>query len=126
MVRFKNGAKYKITKLSKKTDGVCVMVKNRKWEKIEEWCAFTPDRSLDWHTKASYPPKCLKWGQKQHNRKLSKKTGGVYVMVKNRTWEKIEEWCAFKPDRSIDWHRKAPYTPKKSSNGVKDNTLKNK
>ena len=30
------------------------MVKNRKWVKIEDWCAFTPDRSPGWHTKAPY------------------------------------------------------------------------
>ena len=30
------------------------MVKNRKWEKIQELCSFSPDRSLDWHTKAPY------------------------------------------------------------------------
>ena len=30
------------------------MVKNRKWVKIEDWCAFTPDRSSGWHTEAPY------------------------------------------------------------------------
>jgi hypothetical protein len=62
------------------------MVKNRKWEKTQEMCAFTPDRSLDWHPKAF----C-----------------NSLVMGKNSKWEKIQELCAFKPDRSLDWHTKA-------------------
>ena len=41
------------------------------------------------------------------NRKWDK-TGGAGVMVKNKKWVKIEDWCAFTPDRSHDRHMKAP------------------
>ena len=48
--------------------------------KAEEQCAFTPDRSLDWHTEASY-------GEEQKMGKNSN-AGGIHVIMKNNKWRR--------------------------------------
>jgi len=52
-------------------------------------------------TRRRFTPKNVKSGHR--------KTVGIHAMVKNRKWEKIQELCSFTPDRSLDWHMKAPY-----------------
>ena len=76
--------------LNTQDSGVCAVVKNRRRKKMKAG----PKNKVE---------------QVKRNNEIRKKTGGVHVMVKNRKWVKIEDWCAFTPDRSPGWHTKAPY-----------------
>ena len=93
------------------------MVKNRKWEKIEERCAFTPDRSLDWHTKAPYRPEMSESGAKDNITKIGQEDWWCICNGEEQKMGEDRRVARLKPDRSIDRHSKAPYTPKNPCKG---------